>query len=221
MAHSLVGKFNINISPIYGERDKAFLRLQPALLENSADESLFAWKAGKGNSPRPLDRGNCRIGDWGLLAPSPRCFRRCGHLTVKGRKRRQAEGGLNWTQQGIRVPIPRGEWNESIWRVISGTRAHMTTLTFTLNCWKRNKHGELEAIQIYLHRPSKYSGLWTRYKLHEFRLSGRAVPDSGAERPVFDIGKGDAGTSLKAIPIIIYQLELDDRVLPGRATLKK
>ena len=41
-AYSLLGIFSINLVPVYWERNKAFLRLERALLESTPDESLFA-----------------------------------------------------------------------------------------------------------------------------------------------------------------------------------
>ena len=40
-AYSLLGIFGVSMTPIYGEREKAFLRLQKAIIEESKDESIF------------------------------------------------------------------------------------------------------------------------------------------------------------------------------------
>ena len=40
-AYSLIGIFNVSIPQIYGEREKAFLRLQRAITQQSKDESIF------------------------------------------------------------------------------------------------------------------------------------------------------------------------------------
>ena len=42
-AYCLMGIFNVNMPLLYGEGDKAFLRLQHEIVEDSHDESLFAW----------------------------------------------------------------------------------------------------------------------------------------------------------------------------------
>ncbi|RYP33442.1 hypothetical protein DL767_004720 [Monosporascus sp. MG133] len=44
-AYSLLGIFNINMALLYGEGDKAFIRLQEEICRQTADLSLFAWKA--------------------------------------------------------------------------------------------------------------------------------------------------------------------------------
>lgn len=46
-AYSLLGIFDMNMSLIYGEGEKAFSRLQEEILKESEDQSLFAW------SPQP------------------------------------------------------------------------------------------------------------------------------------------------------------------------
>ena len=44
-AYSLLGIFSVNMSPIYGEGDRAFQRLQEEIMRQSIDPSLFAWGA--------------------------------------------------------------------------------------------------------------------------------------------------------------------------------
>lgn len=44
MAYSMLGIFDINMTPQYGEGMRAFMRLQKILLSNLLDESLFAWR---------------------------------------------------------------------------------------------------------------------------------------------------------------------------------
>lgn len=60
MAYCLMGLFNVNMPLLYGEGMKAFLRLQLQILQQSDDESIFAWTQ------------NCLLD--GLLAPSPANF---------------------------------------------------------------------------------------------------------------------------------------------------
>jgi hypothetical protein len=46
----LMGIFGVNMPPLYREGQKAFLRLQLAILSISDDESIFAWTLA-GESP--------------------------------------------------------------------------------------------------------------------------------------------------------------------------
>ena len=43
MAYSLLGIFNINMSTLYGEGERAFRRLQEKIMRRIPDQSLFAW----------------------------------------------------------------------------------------------------------------------------------------------------------------------------------
>ncbi|KAL2070351.1 hypothetical protein VTL71DRAFT_13377 [Oculimacula yallundae] len=59
-AYCLMGLFDINMPLLYGEGEKAFRRLQEAIMMSSEDQSLFAWTS--------LD------GRGAFLAPSTECF---------------------------------------------------------------------------------------------------------------------------------------------------
>ncbi|KAK5701876.1 hypothetical protein LTR97_004694 [Elasticomyces elasticus] len=43
IAYSLLGIFEVNMPLLYGEGDKAFMRLQKAIIRQSDDQSIFAW----------------------------------------------------------------------------------------------------------------------------------------------------------------------------------
>ncbi|CZR65466.1 uncharacterized protein PAC_15366 [Phialocephala subalpina] len=66
-AYSLMGLFGVNMPPLYGEGEKAFLRLQLEIMRSSDDESLFAWKDSQGSNG-------------GLLARSPTAFQHSGNV---------------------------------------------------------------------------------------------------------------------------------------------
>lgn len=44
MAYCLLGLFDVNMPLLYGEGEKAFMRLQLEIIKKSPDESIFAWK---------------------------------------------------------------------------------------------------------------------------------------------------------------------------------
>ena len=50
MAYSFMGIFDVNMPLLYGEGNKAFVRLQEEIMKDSADHSLFAW-----NEEDPVD----------------------------------------------------------------------------------------------------------------------------------------------------------------------
>lgn len=91
-AYSLMGLFNVNMEMIYGEKEKAFLRLQRHIIEDSADESIFAWD---------IAIEECREEYTGLLAPSPSAFRDCSSMLPFGQPRpfRMSNLGLSLSLQ--------------------------------------------------------------------------------------------------------------------------
>ncbi|KAK5116789.1 hypothetical protein LTR62_007463 [Meristemomyces frigidus] len=67
-AYSLFGLFNVNMPLLYGEREKAFMRLQREIIARSDDESIFAWRHSQGS--------------YGMLAPWPSAFADSGHVAT-------------------------------------------------------------------------------------------------------------------------------------------
>jgi hypothetical protein len=65
-AYSLLGLFGVNIPLLYGEGDKAFLRLQEEIIRHSNDDSIFAWEF--------TDDVEYELYKNQLLAPSPDYF---------------------------------------------------------------------------------------------------------------------------------------------------
>ena len=87
-AYCLLGLFDINMSLLYGEREKAFERLQKKILKRSDDESIFAWT----NK------------DWvsgGLLAKSPADFARSGNLVSLTHRLRPSRAPCTYTSKGL------------------------------------------------------------------------------------------------------------------------
>jgi hypothetical protein len=70
MGYCLLGLFDIQMPLLYGEGEKAFIRLQEEILKTTDDYSLFAWSAD--TSDKSIYRG--------LLARSPHEFRNCGSV---------------------------------------------------------------------------------------------------------------------------------------------
>ena len=66
MAYCLLGLFDINMSLLYGERSKAFLRLQHKIIKCNDDDSIFAWKSEVVNSS--------------IFASSPSAFAESGFI---------------------------------------------------------------------------------------------------------------------------------------------
>ncbi|KAH7399783.1 heterokaryon incompatibility protein-domain-containing protein [Cadophora sp. MPI-SDFR-AT-0126] len=90
-AYCLMGLFDINMPPLYGEGSKAFLRLQLEILRTSDDETIFAWMSEPGDR---LLRG--------LLAHSVANFSESSTFT-QGRKHPKYRPPYSVTNQGLRI----------------------------------------------------------------------------------------------------------------------
>lgn len=73
-AYCLLGLFDVNIPLLYGERGKAFMRLQEEIIRRSPDESIFAW-----GCDMSIDETPGR-----LLARSPADFRGSSGIVYGG-----------------------------------------------------------------------------------------------------------------------------------------
>ncbi|KAK4043934.1 ankyrin repeat-containing domain protein [Parachaetomium inaequale] len=65
-AYSLMGLFGVHMPMVYGEGERAFIRLQEEIMRLSDDHSLFAWASAGSHG--------------GLLAPSPSAFANSGRI---------------------------------------------------------------------------------------------------------------------------------------------
>ncbi|MCJ1401390.1 hypothetical protein MMC11_004603 [Xylographa trunciseda] len=95
-AYSLMGLFDVNMPMIYGERERAFIRLQEQIISKSADESIFVWDLEiLEDSTRDARHVHC-----GLLATSPACFAKCGDIISNHRSR-----GFRINQFGLSISL--------------------------------------------------------------------------------------------------------------------
>ncbi|KAH8790354.1 heterokaryon incompatibility protein-domain-containing protein [Hyaloscypha sp. PMI_1271] len=74
LAYCLLGIFDVNMPLLYGEGDKAFVRLQEEIIRQSGDPSIFAW--GYNSSEDNATSG--------IFAPSPACFIGCYNIIDYG-----------------------------------------------------------------------------------------------------------------------------------------
>ncbi|KAI7196520.1 hypothetical protein KC324_g4439 [Hortaea werneckii] len=72
-AYSLLGLFDVNIPLLYGEREKAFMRLQEEIIRRSNDQSILAWGNGMAVDENP----------GALLARSPSDFRGSSNIIFR------------------------------------------------------------------------------------------------------------------------------------------
>ena len=77
MAYCLMGLFDVNMPLLYGEGDKAFVRLQMEIIKKSDDESIFTWHLPEKQSGISKQKAS------GMLALSPEPFADLGDLTIQ------------------------------------------------------------------------------------------------------------------------------------------
>lgn len=91
IAYSLLGIFDVNMPLLYGEGEKAFIRLQAEISKETNDLTLFAWKS---NETTPQDSR-------GILARSPAEFLDAGNVIPVTDHRFAEEFTL--TNKGLRI----------------------------------------------------------------------------------------------------------------------
>ncbi|KAF7549963.1 hypothetical protein G7Z17_g6029 [Cylindrodendrum hubeiense] len=91
LAYCLLGLFDVNMPPLYGEGEKAFTRLQEQILAQNDDESIFAW-----HTEEPSD-GTF----YGLLAERPSYFRNSHDLEPASRLTLGERGVM--TSKGLKI----------------------------------------------------------------------------------------------------------------------
>ncbi|KAG7290109.1 hypothetical protein NEMBOFW57_000104 [Staphylotrichum longicolle] len=122
-AYCLLGIFGINMPLLYGEGDKAFIRLQEEIIKESNDLTLFAWVA------QP-DRAAAQV-YWGILAPSPREFEFCDEIETRVDPMHANECTI--TSKGVRVtPVHGGGLRIGTGKNRGGTYG------MSLHCYARN-----------------------------------------------------------------------------------
>ncbi|MCJ1239951.1 hypothetical protein MMC14_007950 [Varicellaria rhodocarpa] len=76
IAYCLLGIFGVNLPLLYGEGERAFIRLQDEIVRNSDDLSLLAWVSSKDGIPANADR-YC-----GVFTQHPRDFKASNKLAL-------------------------------------------------------------------------------------------------------------------------------------------
>jgi Heterokaryon incompatibility protein (HET) len=96
-AYSLLGIFKVNMPLLYGEGEKAFIRLQEEIIRETDDQSLFAWGV-----MHRYDR-YLMYSD-GVLAESPAAFKGSENIvpirSIAGRR------PYSMTNRGLRIELP-------------------------------------------------------------------------------------------------------------------
>jgi hypothetical protein len=130
-AYCLMGLFGVNMPPLYGEGQKAFLRLQLAILGMSDDESIFAWTSAGEKS--------------GLLAQSAAAFEHSGNVLQLNFARHRAPYSM--TNKGLRMEtllLPASHYYGK-----SEETAFVNDFLVPLNC---QRGGDLKPISIHVRK---------------------------------------------------------------------
>jgi hypothetical protein len=117
MAYCLMGLFGVNMPPLYGEGENAFVRLQLEILNKSDDESIFAWREMNVGHPA------------GLLARSPAAFNESGDILKD--TRRPDRPSYAMTNKGLHIELFLMSTNER-------EHPHFETALTPLNCFWGN-----------------------------------------------------------------------------------
>ncbi|KFY22069.1 hypothetical protein V493_06875 [Pseudogymnoascus sp. VKM F-4281 (FW-2241)] len=155
IAYSLLGIFDVNMPMLYGEGEKAFIRLQEEIVKDSNDLTLFAWQAmeanddGRSPSSVPLKYR-------GILAKSPAEFANAGNIVPRSDPRFNEEFAI--TNKGLRI-------NAGV--AIGDTGDYI----LSLNC-SPSKHSKQD-IGIYLHQHG--ASLYARDKPQDLSTDGPAA----------------------------------------------
>ncbi|EIW58290.1 HET-domain-containing protein [Trametes versicolor FP-101664 SS1] len=117
-AYSLLGIFGIHMSPIYGEGQNAFLRLQEEIVRTIPDHSIFAWGSSCAlpNLTESEGKVTYRWTSIGLLAETPLAFKGLADITPLSSVAFATRLGLRaedvptldclFASQGVRVKLP-------------------------------------------------------------------------------------------------------------------
>ncbi|OOF90952.1 hypothetical protein ASPCADRAFT_155651, partial [Aspergillus carbonarius ITEM 5010] len=92
MAYCLLGIFEVHMPLLYGEGERAFIRLQEEILRETDDQSIFAWEREESGGSTFLS---------GLLAASPAYFTESKHFMRGWRVRNDIPPTV--TSRGVRI----------------------------------------------------------------------------------------------------------------------
>jgi hypothetical protein len=113
MAYCLLGIFNINMPLLYGEGDRAFLRLQEEIIRKTNDDSILAWGLIP-NMGHPLGLipddlrnrlQNCTESLCDILASSPKDFINCTDLVYAAHPT-NSTSPFTLTNTGLQIQLP-------------------------------------------------------------------------------------------------------------------
>lgn len=150
--YCLLGLLGQNMPLLYGERNKAFLRLQLEIIRSSNDESVFVWQNGRTNR-------------MGLIARSPWKFA-SKYSTQKGEFSKI---------EGLQRP-PYAITNQGLQLRVPAKLPERSRFLLPLNC-QHYEGAELKGAYAILLQKIVSSGIWVRYAPRRYPIG---IPQDGS-----------------------------------------
>lgn len=201
-AYCLMGLFDVNMPMLYGEGQKAFIRLQEEIMKSSDDQSLFAW----------IDSSAGPDSYHGLLAKSPKSFENTGNIVP------YRDWELNtpfWmSNKGLRINLHLSRYEEDLYvaaldcpappnyegflgiylkRITTGDRQYARVKA--QNLCRLEEQGSVET--VYVRQSPSSIGPEDIYPLHAFQLRQGPTQADGY-RLIKTIASSDNN---KAVPV--------------------
>ncbi|KIV76926.1 hypothetical protein PV11_08775 [Exophiala sideris] len=186
IAYCLMGIFNVNMTMIYGEGEKAFIRLQEEIMKDSDDESIFAWR----------DKNAPSNALTGLLATHPRMFEDSRGCTAYDRwwDRRPA---YSKTNHGLEITLPLSPFGNDVY-IAALDCSLPDTPTGYVGIYLKRLNTEL-ALDL------KFTQRYARTNVGEFRLSNQ-IKDRGKVSTFFVRKPNSESPNNGQYPIHVLQL---------------
>jgi len=173
-AYCLMGLFDVKMPLLYGEGQKAFLRLQLEILSSTDDDSLFAWD-------------DFHTASGGLLANSPTLFRYSGD--IQRRHFDHERPPTTMTNQGMRIELlltPRLVWSPHLAWILTESELEDADKNFLapLNCIRILNAGTYQNLAISLHNSNnnQYRRVCLE-SLHQARL--KTIKDHLVQKMIY------------------------------------
>lgn len=157
LAYCMLGLFDVNMPLLYGEGEKAFVRLQLEIIKKSDDESIFAWTTNTSSQAFV-----------GMLAPRPDCFAQSADIRIHPHLLKK-RFPYAMTNQGLEFQAPYGGIFST-----EGERFNVPDeeISIALNFWRLNFWlqglGRPLSVTIKL---AKHGNFWRRMEYDRLGLS--------------------------------------------------
>lgn len=173
VSYAMLGIVGSNMEPRYGEGgEQAFKRLQRTIIDETNDESIFAWARARARNEYTSDTS-------GLLAPSISCFHGCGTFTTQVADTKYKKRFLTTPEGVIEVELPP-KYSKTFQRAWENTNP---TIDLILRCWRTVGNNRRDAAVISLVRcQPKILGdtkaAWRRVRSHELMWKAAPIQES-------------------------------------------